>query len=64
MGIDTIDRTTWMIDAISRFMGHPGRAGATGIRPAAEDHAHSGPDHVRAAPSGDGARPPDDTGGA
>ena len=25
MGIDTIDRTTWMIDAIARFMGHPGR---------------------------------------
>jgi trk system potassium uptake protein TrkA len=63
IGIDTIDRTTWMIDAITRFMGHPGRAGATGIRMAAEDHAHSGPNHVRASQDGDGARP-GDTGGA
>ena len=64
IGIDTIDRTTWMIDAITRFMGHPGLAGASDVRVAAEDHAHSGPDHVRPAPTGDGVRPLGDTGGA
>jgi trk system potassium uptake protein TrkA len=63
IGIDTIDRTTWMIDAIARFMGNPGRGGATDVRVAAEDHAHTGPDHVRPAQA-DGVRPLGDTGGA
>ena len=63
IGIDTIDRTTWMIDAVARFMGHPGRPGVTDVRIAAEDHAHSGPDHVRPGEA-DGVRPMDDRGGA
>jgi trk system potassium uptake protein TrkA len=63
IGIDTIDRTSWMIDAISRFMGDPGRAGASDVRVAAEDHAHTGPDHVRPTLT-DGLRPMGDTGGA
>jgi trk system potassium uptake protein len=65
MGIHTLDRTTWMIDAIGRFMGMPAKQGASGVHAAAEDHAHSGPDHIRAASGGDGSsRPAADTGGA
>jgi trk system potassium uptake protein TrkA len=61
IGIDTIDRTTWMVDAISRFMGEPSRPGATDVRQADEDHAHSGPDHVPVV--ADGVRPAGESGG-
>ena len=64
MGIDTVDRTTWMIDAITRFMDHPGRPNATDVRAADAEHAHSGPDHVRPASGGDGSsRAAAETGG-
>ena len=64
IGIDTIDRTSWMIDAIARFMGERPRPGATDVREADEDHAHSGPDHVPVAQGADGSRPGSETGGA
>jgi trk system potassium uptake protein TrkA len=55
MGIHTIDRTTWMVDALTRFMGTPGKPGATDVRAADEEHAHAGPDHVR--PAGEAVAP-------
>jgi trk system potassium uptake protein TrkA len=64
IGIDTIDRTSWMIDAIARFMGETARPGATDVRRADEDHAHSGPGHVSVAQVADGSRPAGETGGA
>ena len=65
MGIHTLDRTTWMIDAIQRFMGLPGKRGASGVHAAAEEHAHRGPDHIRAASGAEGLpREAVDTGGA
>jgi trk system potassium uptake protein TrkA len=65
MGIHTLDRTTWMVDAIQRFMGLPGKHGASGVHAAAKEHAHSGPDHIRAEAGGDGStRVAAETGGA
>lgn len=45
LGIDTINRTDWMIDAIERYMGKPGRPGAADVNVASETE-HRGPDHV------------------
>ena len=47
LGIDTIDRTTWMVDAFERYMGAPGTPGATDVSAAGARHAHGAPDHVR-----------------
>jgi trk system potassium uptake protein TrkA len=55
MGIHTLDRTSWMIDAIVRFMGQPGKPGTTDVRTADDGHAHSGPDHVRPTATADGS---------
>jgi trk system potassium uptake protein TrkA len=47
LGIDTIDRTSMMVDAIDRYMGRPGSPGAMDVNEAPEPHL--GPDHVSAA---------------
>lgn len=44
LGIDTINRTDMMIDAIDRYMGKPGEPGATDVNVASEPH--TGADHV------------------
>ena len=46
LGIDTINRTDMMIDAIERYMGRPGTAGAGDVRVAPEPHL--GADHAPA----------------
>jgi len=45
LGIDTINRTDWMIDAIERYMGKPGDPTAPDVNVAIESQ-HRGPDHV------------------
>ena len=54
MGIDTIDRTTWMVDAMTGFMGSRSAAAhgiraPTGSHPGGEDHETPGPGEVTAA---------------
>jgi trk system potassium uptake protein TrkA len=40
LGIDTVDRTSWLIDAIERHMGAPGAPGAADVNVAGSRHAH------------------------
>jgi trk system potassium uptake protein len=40
LGIDTIDRTSWLIDALERYMGAPGAPGAGDVNAAGSRHAH------------------------
>lgn len=47
LGVDTINRTDWMIDAIERYMGKAGDEGAHSVNVAVEP-GHRGPDHVPA----------------
>ncbi|CAN5603286.1 hypothetical protein BH24CHL9_BH24CHL9_15500 [soil metagenome] len=56
LGIDTIDRTSWLIDAIERYMGRPGAPGAADINAAGSGHAH-GREAASGPPSGAGSRP-------
>ncbi len=46
LGIDTINRTDMMVDAIDRYMGRPGTPGANDVNVAPE--SHFGDDHVPA----------------
>jgi len=50
LGIDTINRTDMMIDAIDRYMGRPGRAGATDVNVAPQPHGGAGHAPAPAAP--------------
>jgi len=61
LGIDTIDRTEMMIDAIDRYMGKPGTSGATDVNVAPAPHrdSHDEPSSARPAP----AAAPEITGG-
>jgi Trk K+ transport system NAD-binding subunit len=47
LGIDTVNRTDWMIDAIERYMGSTGDHRKHSVNVATEPE-HRGPDHVPA----------------
>jgi trk system potassium uptake protein TrkA len=60
LGIDTINRTDWMIDAIERYMGKPGDLTAPDVNVAIESQ-HRGPGHVPV--SAEGSDVSEDPGG-